>query len=169
MIDLGIPGASVKELARWRGRVIVLLSRRTPEHVSGYEVCSVDVALLHGFSAWLLGWAWWLFRVKAQDVEVPDPSGDGVCHTRQIVKKWLARVFADDVTYCHVLHSLGELPELPRRGAVIDLDVSLCRVLDAGREVTFGPDRLDGRRCPHVVIHSAKLAAQTGGATPASA
>ena len=53
-----MPGVTAVELARRRFPARVLLARRTPEHVSGVECCGVDVALLHGWPAWLPGLRW---------------------------------------------------------------------------------------------------------------
>ena len=54
---VGVRLATV-QLARRRFPAVVLLARRTPEHVSGVECCGVDVAVLHGWPLWLPGLRW---------------------------------------------------------------------------------------------------------------
>ena len=151
-----LPGVTAVELARRRFPARVLLARRTPASVSGFECCGVDMAVLHGWPAWLPGLDWQdLARgLQPRDLDVPDPGGDGVCQTRQIVKTGAAYRLRRWVTYCHLLHPLGQVLEVPQPGQRLVFDASFCRVYAGGVEITKGPDRLTGRHCPHLWLHN---------------
>lgn len=143
------------ELARRRFPARVLFSRRTPEHVSGSECCGVDVALLHDWPLWLPEQAWQALAqgLSCRDIDVPDPGGDGVCQTRQLLKSGLAYYLQRWITYCHLLHPLGRGLDVPWPGQRIIFDASFCRVYAGSVEITKGPDRLTGRNCPHLWLH----------------
>lgn len=150
-----LPGVTAVEQARRRFRAVVLLARRTPEHVSGVECCGVDVAVLHGWPLWLPGLRWEAIAkgLEFRDLDVPDPGGDGVCQTRQIVKSGPAYRLQRWITYCHLLHPLGQVLEVPQPGQRMIFDASFCRVVAGEVEITRGPDRLTGRHCPHLWLH----------------
>ena len=150
-----LPGVTAVELARRRFPARVLLARRTPEHVSGVECCGVDMALLHGLPAWLPGLDWQALAhgLQPRDIDVPDPSGDGVCQTRQIVKTGAAYRLQSWITYCHLLHPLGQVLEVPQPGQRRFFDASFCRVVAGEVEITKGPAKLTGRHCPHLWLH----------------
>ena len=151
-----LPGVTAIELARRRFCGVVLFARRTPASVTGSECCGVDMALLHGLPAWLPGLSWQdLARgLQPRDIDVPDPGGDGVCQTRQIVKTGPAYRLQRWITYCHLLHPLGQVLDLPQPGQRRFFDASFCRVVAAGVEITKGPDKLTGRHCPHLWLHN---------------
>ena len=150
-----LPGVTAIELARRRFCGVVLFARRTPEHVSGFECCGVDIAVLHGLPAWLPGLNWQALAqgLQPRDLDVHDPSGDGVCQTRQLLKRGAAYRLQRWITYCHLLHPAGELLDLPQLGQRRFFDASFCRVVAAGVEITQGPDKLTGRHCPHLWLH----------------
>ena len=150
-----LPGVTAVELARRRFPARVLLARRTPEHVSGVECCGVDVALLHGWPAWLPGLRWQALAqgLQCRDIDVPDPGGDGVCQTRQLLKRGAAYRLQHHITYCHILHPLGQVLEVPQPGQRLVFDASFCRVFAGSVEITKGPAKLTGRHCPHLWLH----------------
>ena len=150
-----MPGVTAIELARRRFPALVLLARRTPDQVSGVECCGVDIAVLHGWPLWLPGLRWQAIAqgLQPRDIDVPDPGGDGVCQTRQIVKTGPAYRLQRWVTYCHLLHPLGQVLDLPQPGQRLVFDASFCRVFAGSVEITKGPDRLTGRWCPHLWLH----------------
>ena len=152
-----LPGVTAVELARRRFLGRVLFARRTPASVTGSECCGVDVALLHGWPAWLPGLSWQAVAqgLQPRDIDVPDPSGDGVCQTRQIVKRGPAYRLQRWITYCHLLHPAGELLDLPQVGQRRFFDASFCRVFAGSVEITKGPAKLTGRHCPHLWLHNA--------------
>ena len=145
-----LPGVTAIELARRRFPARVLLARRTPEHVSGVECCGVDVAVLHGWPAWLPGLSWQAIAqgLQCRDLDVPDPGGDGVCQRgpAKRLQRW--------ITYCHLLHPLGQVLDLPQVGQRRFFDASFCRVFAGSVEITKGPDKLTGRHCPHLWLHN---------------
>ena len=151
-----LPGVTAVELARRRFLGRVLLARRTPENVSGVECCGVDVAVLHGLPLWLPGLRWQAIAqgLQCRDLDVPDPGGDGVCQTRQLLKTGAACRLQRWVTYCHLLHPAGELLDLPQVGQRRFFVASFCRVYAEGVEITKGPDKLTGRHCPHLWLHN---------------
>lgn len=151
-----LPGVTAIELARRRFLARVLLARRTPEHVSGVECCGVDIAVLHGLPAWLPGLSWQAIAqgLQCRDLDVPDPGGYGVCQTRQLLKSGPAYYLQRWITYCHLLHPLGQVLEVPQPGQRLVFNASFCRVVAAGVEITKGPDKLTGRHCPHLWLHN---------------
>lgn len=150
-----LPGVTAIELARRRFPAVVLLARRTPDQVSGVECCGVDVAVLHGWPLWLPGLSWQALAqgLQCRDLDVPDPGGDGVCQTRQLLKRGAAYRLQHWITYCHLLHPLGVELDLPTTGQRRFFDASFCRVYAGSVEITKGPDRLTGRHCPHLWLH----------------
>ena len=150
-----LPGVTAIELARRRFLGRVLLARRTPENVSGSECCGADIAVLHGWPLWLPGLRWQAIAqgLQCRDLDVPDPGGDGVCQTRQLLKTGAACRLQRWVTYCHLLHPAGELLDLPQLGQRRFFDASFCRVFAGSVEITKGPDKLTGRHCPHLWLH----------------
>ena len=150
-----LPGVTAVELARRRFCGVVLFARRTPEHVSGSECCGADIAVLHGLPAWLPGLKWQAVAhgLQPRDIDVPDPGGNGVCQTRQIVKTGPAYRLRRWITYCHLLHPLGVQLGMPTPGQRRFFDASFCRVYAEGVEITGGPDKLTGRHCPHLWLH----------------
>ena len=151
-----MPGVTAIELARRRFPARVLLARRTPASVSGFECFGVDVALLHGWPLWLPGLDWQALArgLQPRDLDVPDPGGNGVCQTRQLLKRGAAYRLQRWITYCHLLHPLGQVLEVPQPGQRLVFDASFCRVYAGGVEITKGPDRLTGRHCPHLWLHN---------------
>jgi len=143
------------ELARRRFPARVLLARRTPEHVSGAEVSGLDIVILHGLPLWLPGFRWKDLAqcLDFRDLDVPDPSGDGVCQTRQVIKTGSAYIFRRWITNCHIIHPHGVELAVPRVGQRLVLDASFCRVYAGETAITKGPDRLNGRDCPHLWLH----------------
>ncbi len=150
-----MPGVTAVELARRRFPAVVLLARRTPQNVSGVECCAVDIAVLHGWPLWLPGLSWQAIAqgLECRDLDVPDPGSDGVCQTRQIVKRGAAYRLQRWVTYCHLLHPLGQVLEVPQPGQRLVFDASFCRVVAGEIEITNGPAKLTGRHCPHLWLH----------------
>ena len=150
-----MPGVTAVQLARRRFPARVLMARRTPSHVSGVECCGVDAALLHGWPLWLPGLRWQAIAqgLQCRDLDVPDPGGDGVCQTRQLLKRGAAYRLRRWITYCHLVHPLGQVLEVPQPGQRLFFDASFCRVFAGGVEITKGPDRLTGRNCPHLWLH----------------
>ena len=152
-----MPGVTAIELARRQFPARVLLARRTPASVSGFECCGVDIAVLHGRPLWLPGLDWQALArgLQPRDLDVPDPGGDGgVCQTRQIVKTGAAYRLQHWITYSHLLHPLGQELEVPQPGQRQVLEASYCRVYSDGLEITKGPDKLTGRHCPHLWLHN---------------
>ena len=151
-----LPGVTAVELARRRFLGRVLLARRTPASVSGSECCGVDIAVLHGWPLWLLPGLDWqaLARgLQPRDLDVPDPGGNGVCQTRQLLKRGPAYRLQRWITYCHLIHPLGQVLEVPQPGQRLVFDASFCRVVAGEVEITRGPDKLSGRHCPHLWLH----------------
>ena len=151
-----LPGVTAVELARRRFLGRVLLARRTPASVSGSECCGVDIAVLHGWPLWLLPGLDWqaLARgLQPRDLDVPDPGGNGVCQTRQLLKRGPAKRLQRWITYCHLLHPLGQVLEVPQPGQRRFFDASFCRVFAGSVEITKGPAKLTGRHCPHLWLH----------------
>ena len=153
-----MPGVTAVELARRRFLGRVLLARRTAASVRGFVCFGVFMAVLHGWPLWLLPGLDWqaLARgLQPRDLDVPDPGGNGVCQTRQLLKRGAAYRLQRWITYCHLIHPLGQVLEVPQPGQRLVFDASFCRVFAGSVEITKGPAKLTGRHCPHLWLHNA--------------
>lgn len=157
-VDLG-PAVAVP-LKRHDVTARVLFARHTPAGITGQEVAGLDLLLVFGRAA---RWPWWLLRpllsLRAVDREVPDPSGDGVCHSRQVRGGSLIqslRGWGVPMSYVHALHPLGQRPELLPVGALVRIELTTCALFDklTGGRLNDAEADLGGYQCPHVIFGS---------------